>query len=56
MRKQVIRVPEIAPAWDQRWLDVNTAASVEVSSEDQNYPIDDALMGDDKRGWRAAEP
>jgi hypothetical protein len=56
MRKQVIRVPEISPAWEQGWLDVNTAASVEVSSEDQNYPIEAALIGDEKRGWRAAEP
>jgi hypothetical protein len=56
MRKKVIRVPQIAPARDQGWLDVNKAASVEVSSEDQNYPIESALVGDEKRGWRAAEP
>jgi XRCC1 N terminal domain len=56
MRKQLIRVPQIAPAWDQGWLDVNKTVSVEVSSEDQNYPIESALLGDEKRGWRAAEP
>ncbi len=55
MRKQIIRVPQIAPAWDQGWLDVNATASVEVSSEDQNYPIESALMGDEKSGWRASE-
>ncbi|MGC1902942.1 MAG: discoidin domain-containing protein [Candidatus Acidiferrum sp.] len=35
---------------------MNEAASVEVSSEDENYPIESALLGDEKRGWRAAEP
>ena len=56
MRKNVIRVPQTAPTQDQDWLDVNQAASVEVSSEDENYPIESALIGDEKRGWRAAEP
>jgi hypothetical protein len=56
MRKQVIRIPQIAAAWDQGWLDLNKAASVEVSSEDENYPIESALLGDEKAGWRAAEP
>jgi hypothetical protein len=56
MRKRVIRVPQIAPAWDQGWLDVNKAAWVEVSSEDENYPIESALLGDERRGWLAAEP
>jgi hypothetical protein len=56
MRKQVIRVPQIAPAWDQGWLDLDKAASVEVTSEDENYPIESALLADEKGGWRAAEP
>ena len=56
MRKQVIQAPQIASAWDQGWLDLDKWASVEVSSEDENYPIESALLGDEKRGWRAAEP
>jgi hypothetical protein len=56
MRKRVIRVPRIASPSEQAWLDVNKAASVEVSSEDKNYPIEFALLGDEERGWRAAEP
>jgi len=52
----VIRIPQIAAACDQGWLDLNKAASVEVSSEDQNYPIESALLGDEKTGWRAAKP
>jgi hypothetical protein len=54
--KKVTRVPESIPAPDQGWLDVEQAASVEVSSEDENYPIESALLGDQKRGWRASEP
>jgi hypothetical protein len=56
MRKQVTRALQIAPAWGQGWLDVNKAASVEISSEDENYPIEWALLEDEKGGWRAAEP
>jgi hypothetical protein len=44
MRKQVIRVSPIAAAWDQGWLDLDKAASVEVSSEDENYPVESALL------------
>jgi F5/8 type C domain-containing protein len=56
MRKQVIRIPQIAAAWDQGWLDLNQSTSVEVSSEDENYPLESALPGDEKTGWRAADP
>jgi hypothetical protein len=31
MRKQVIRVPQGAPAWDESWLDLDKAASIEVT-------------------------
>jgi hypothetical protein len=30
------------------------AALVEVTSEEESYPVESALVGDDKRGWRAA--
>ena len=56
MRKQVIGVPQGAPAWDESWLDLDKAASVEITSEDENYPIESALLADEKGGWRAAEP
>jgi len=55
MRKRVIGFPQQAGASEQAWLDVNKAASVEVSSEDENYPIEFALLADEKRGWRAAQ-
>jgi hypothetical protein len=56
MRKKILRIPPIVPGQDQDWLDVNKAASVEVSSEDENYPIEFALLGNENRGWRAIEP
>jgi hypothetical protein len=55
MRKKIVHVAQVAPA-GQGWLEVNKVASVEVSSEDENYPIESALLGDEKPGWRAAEP
>jgi len=56
MRKRVIGVTQIVEAWVQDWLDLNKAASVTVSSEAEDYPIESALLGDEKRGWRASEP
>ena len=57
MRKRVITpIPHGAPFFDQGWLDVGKAASVEVTSEDQIYPIECALLPGEKRGWRSAEP
>jgi hypothetical protein len=41
---------------EEGWLDLKKTASVEVSSEDENHPIEFALLGDEKRGWRAAGP
>jgi len=35
-------------------MDLERIASVEVSSEDADYPIESALLLEGKRGWRAA--
>ena len=57
MRKsQITRIPESAPSRDQAWMDLDHIASVEVSSEDSDYPIESALLQEGKRGWRAAKP
>src|ERR1700674_375237 len=37
-------------------MDVDHIASVEVSSEESDYPIESALLLEGKRGWRAAYP
>ena len=55
MRKsQIARIPQNAPLRDQAWMDVDRIASVEVSSEESDYPIESALLLEGKRGWRAA--
>ena len=57
MRKsQITSIPQGAPPRDQTWIDVDHLASVEVSSEDADYPIESALLPEGKRGWRAANP
>jgi hypothetical protein len=39
----------------QEWLNVGRLASVEVTSEEDGYPIESALLRGEKRGWRAAD-
>jgi hypothetical protein len=37
-------------------MDVDRIASVEVSSEESDHPIESALLLEGKRGWRASDP
>jgi hypothetical protein len=37
------------------WLDLDQIATVEVTSEDPNFPIESALVLDGGTGWRASE-
>jgi len=40
-----------------RWLDLESIAQVEVTSEDPAFPIENALsLQEGRGGWRAAEP
>jgi len=55
-KSQITRIPQDAPLRDQAWMDVDRIASVEVSSEESDYPIESALLLEGKRGWRAANP
>jgi hypothetical protein len=41
---------------DQKWLDIDKLAVVEVTSEDDAFPIESALLPDNASGWRAAGP
>ena len=38
------------------WLDLERAALVEVTSEDEHFPVESAFGSGDARGWRAAAP
>jgi hypothetical protein len=53
MPKRVITpVSQNASVPSQAWLDVESAAVVEVTSEDTAYPIESAVLLAQKRGWR----
>jgi hypothetical protein len=57
MRKRLITpIPQDAPPRDEGWLNLDRAASVEVTSEEKDYGIDSALVSGQTRGWRAASP
>ena len=56
-KRQISTTPPAVPPTGQAWLDVDRAASlVEVTSEEDGYPIESALLGAETRGWRAANP
>jgi len=58
LRKRLVSPPselQNGPARDQ-WLDLESTARVEVSSEDPASPIEAALLPTGAKGWRAAEP
>jgi hypothetical protein len=57
MRKRLITpAPETIRARGKGWLDVERMAVVEVTSEDENFPVELAFRSGDTRGWRAGEP
>jgi hypothetical protein len=56
MRKRIITRALHTPPAEQGWLDLESTASVEVTSEDSAFPIESALLRQSTGGWRAAEP
>jgi len=54
MRKRLIGSNEPALR-EEGWLDADTVAQIEVSSEDPAYPIEGALKQATGRGWRASQ-
>jgi hypothetical protein len=55
-KRQISPIPPNAPTFGQPWLDLDRAASVEVTSEENGYPIESALLEGEDHGWRAANP
>jgi hypothetical protein len=54
MRKSIVPgLSDQAPAVEPEWIDVERVARVEVSSEDLEYPVQDALRVGGRAGWRA---
>jgi hypothetical protein len=57
MRKRLVSaIPRDRVPFDRGGLDVANLGMVEVTSEDQAYPIERALQLGETRGWLAAEP
>jgi hypothetical protein len=56
MRKRIVgphRAQQVGQS-DRGWLDLEQIATVEVTSEDPNFPIESAFVSDDGPGWRAS--
>ena len=59
MRKRIIDSTQESSqpkSEDQRWLDLEALAAVEVTSEEKEFPIESALLPGVQPGWRAATP
>ena len=57
MRKRIIGSDQQETATpDLEWLDMETLAEVEITSEDADHPIESALLPGRASGWRAAGP
>ena len=58
MRKSIIPLSaeSITPAPPGKWLNLESIASVQITSEDPEHPFEDALRGGKGPGWKAAYP
>src|ERR1700680_4439451 len=56
MRKRLITPkPQDSSSPKEDWLDLDSAAVVEVTSEEKGYPVESALVSGETQGWRAAD-
>jgi hypothetical protein len=56
MRKRLITpTQETVRSRSEGWLDVEQAVTVEITSEDKDYPVESAFASGDAQGWRSAE-
>jgi hypothetical protein len=55
MRKR-LTLSESRSVSDQAWLNLETTATLELTSEDERHPIEAALSSSGRQGWRAAGP
>jgi len=57
MRKRISSQPQReSPSANSGWLDLESLAQVEVTSEDAAHPIESALLPVAATGWRAESP
>ena len=55
MRKKVIGSGDTPESRSEQWLELGELATIEITSEDPNFPIESALTSGKGPGWRAAE-
>src|SRR5215472_1032446 len=56
MRKRINTPTPPSAQAQEDWLDLERAATVEVTSEDKNFPIESSLSIEPRQGWRASQP
>jgi hypothetical protein len=57
MRKTIIApATETKPTPGRQWLDLESLAEVEITSEDPQHPVESALIPGEGSGWRAGGP
>ena len=56
MRKRIVTPTPTTARVQKEWLDLERAATVEVTSEDKDFPIESSLSIEPRQGWRAAQP
>lgn len=57
MRKRLITpTPETIQSSGDRWLNIERAAVVEITSEEKDYPVESVFVSGETRGWHAAAP
>jgi hypothetical protein len=57
MRKRITRphCTQLSGESDQDWLDLEHIATIEVTSEDPDFPVESAFGSEDGPGWRASQ-
>lgn len=56
MQKRLVDRQAPGSATADEWLDLESMARVELTSEDPDHPIETALLPTEGSGWRAGEP
>ena len=56
MRKRIIASNQPIEREEETWLNIAKLGEIEVTSEDDNFPIESAMEPGTNRGWRAASP
>jgi len=56
VRKRIDTPTPVSGQIQEDWLDLERTATVEVTSEDKDFPIESSLSIEPRQGWRASQP